>query len=110
MLNAFRMESTLNKNGSFPSYFLPISMVIKAWLSCKRSRSVRCDSTSFEGKDGCVPIHSSAYGFSDSMESWLDGVAEAYFAAAEDVPTLPTASFSDAHEKLGLDAYPSHSY
>ena len=89
MLNAFRIERTLNRKGSFSPYFLLISVDISAWLSWTKSRRLLCVSTSLEGKDGCVPIHSSAYGFSCSMESLFEGVAAANFAAADSCPTLP---------------------
>ncbi len=59
MLNAFRIDRTLNKNGSFSPYFLLISGDMRAWLSWTKSNNVRCVSTSLEGNEGCVPIHSS---------------------------------------------------
>ena len=83
------MERTLNRKGSFSPYFLPISVDMSAWLSWTKSRRVLWVSTSLEGRDGCVPIHSSAYGFSCSIDSLLDGVAAANLAAADSCPTLP---------------------
>jgi hypothetical protein len=41
-----------------------------------------------EGLLGCVPIHSSAYGFFSSMLK-SEGVAAAKRAAAESLPTFP---------------------
>lgn len=58
MLKALLTERTLNKNGNLFSYFLLISGDIKAWLSCTISRRDRPVSRSFDGSDGCVPIHS----------------------------------------------------
>ena len=89
MLNAFRMERTLNRKGNFSPYRLLISVDMRAWLSWTRSNSVLCVSTSLEGNEGCVPIHNSAYGFSSSIESLFDGVAAANLAAADWEPTFP---------------------
>ena len=58
MLSAFRIDKTLNKKGSCPPYRLATSGDISIWLSCTISSSVRWLSTSRDGSEGCVPIHS----------------------------------------------------
>ena len=111
MLNALRIDRTLNRKGSLFPYFFATPSDRSAWLSCIMSNSVLCVSTSFEGCFGWVPIHSSAYGVSRSISRLFECVAAAYLAAADWVPTLPMSRLELGLEAPGRGAklYPSHS-